>query len=333
VYHMSRGSSGHFAKGGAGYFAHNDRSSKTKNSIFHNEKNEVSCSATEAFKTYRSELAKRAEAYTARTNQKLQKNIVTHRSIIVNLEKHHSLKDLEKVKNYLEKTLDTKVLQIAIHRDEGYIDKDTKEEHKNYHAHIEIMGIDSHGISIAQHQNKFRIKKTDTDEQKKAKIEKQKVEQTRANRLDSTYYTKFQTYLANTLNMLRGRGGSKAKRLDTYEYKREAEIRSDMVREQTQELKATIKQVKAQKENLLQTVVAKLKDVNAQHKEEKQELKDSHTATKEDYAELNKKYKALEEKARKKDLTIQQLEQALTKKQAKLKKKEKDLEAQARKKD
>lgn len=268
-------SSGHFAVGGSGYFYHNDRSHKTKNSIFSDEKNDVSCSANEAMKMYRQELQKRSEAYTARTNQKLQKNIATHRSLIINLHQHHTLDDLEEVKKYLEKSLDTKVLQIAIHRDEGYIDKETGEHHKNYHAHIEMMGIDSHGISIAQHQNKNKSKK--------------QVEATREKRLDKKFYSDFQTFLADSLKMERGKHNSKAVRLDTYDWKREAEIRSDLVTEATKEIKA------------------KIKDVKAQFNQEKQALVDSGTATKEQHAILKAKYKELEALAKDKGLNLEQL--------------------------
>ncbi len=268
-------SSGHFAIGGSGYFYHNDRSHKTKNSIFSDEKNDVSCSANEAMKLYRQELAIRTQAYTTRTNQKLQKNIATHRSLIINLHQQHTLNDLKKVKDYLENALDTKVLQMAIHRDEGYIDKETDEQHKNYHAHIEIMGIDSHGISIAQHQNKNKSKKH--------------VKATRQKRLDKKFYSEFQTFLANTLGMERGKRNSKAKRLDTYEYKREAE-------KIAKEKRATIAQVKAQL------------------KAEKQALIDSQKATQIDYTNLRKKYKKLEDLARKKELTISELETELAEK-------------------
>lgn len=286
---MGRGSSGHIASGGSGYFYHNDRSHETKNSIFTDEKNEYSCSANDAMILYRTELSKRTQAYTSRTNQKLQKNIVTHRSMIINLEQHHTLDDLKKVKEWLEVSLDTKVLQIAIHRDEGHIDKDSGKVVKNYHAHIEMMGIDSYGISIAQHQ----VKKLKTETKEEFEKRAEKFQHTRANRLDSKFYTKMQTFLANTLEMERGKRGSKAKRLDTYEYKREAEKIAT-------EKRATIAQVKAQ------------------FRQEKQTLISTHKATKEDYTILRKKYKELEEKARKKDLAIAELEIALEEKEESL---------------
>jgi len=106
---MSRGSSGHFGKGHSGFFFHNDRSTETKNSIFDVSKNEYSCSAKEALQIFQQELSLRSQKYTELTGQKIQKNTITHRSLIINLESHHTLQDLEKIKDYLEVSLDTKV--------------------------------------------------------------------------------------------------------------------------------------------------------------------------------------------------------------------------------
>ena len=310
---MGRGSSGHIDAGHSGYFYHNDRSHDTKNAQFFDEQNEYSCSANEAMQLYRQELATRTQAYTARTNQKLQKNIVTHRSVIVNLEKHHTLKDLEKVKNYLEVSLDTKVLQIAIHRDEGYIDKDTGKVVKNYHAHIEMMGLDSTGTSIAQNQLKKSKKETKEEFEKR----KEKFTATRANRLDSKFYTKWQTFLANTLEMERGKRGSKAKRLDTYDYKREAEIRSDLVRaakqQETRELKLTVSALKKE----IATLRTDLKEKNA----ELAAAGEQKVYTKEDYQAINKLKKALN-----KD-TVKEIYQAYLALQKELLEKEKTIKS------
>jgi len=180
-------SSIHIEKGSAGYFAHNDRTTPTKNSIFSDEENEYSLSAKEAFKLYRDELSKRSEAYTKRTGQKLQKNAITHLSAIVNLNSNHTLKDLEPLLNYLEQSLDTKILQVAVHRDEGHI-SDNKEKIKNYHAHIELLGLDSKGSSVRK-------------------------------KLTKSFLKDLQTKTAEFLQMERGQKNSKAKRLDTYEFK------------------------------------------------------------------------------------------------------------------
>lgn len=290
---MSRGSSGHFSKGHSGYFFHNDRSTETKNSIFDASKNEYSCSAKEALQLYQQELSIRSQKYTEITGQKLQKQTITHRSLIINLEQHHTLQDLKKVKDYLEVSLDTKVLQIAIHRDEGYIDDEGK-KHINYHAHIELMGIDRYGISLAQHQNK--------------KNSKVKVEQTRVNRLDSKFYTKFQTFLANTLGMERGKRNSKSRRLDTYEYK----AHKAKENENTQELKLTVKSLKKEISNLRN----EMKEKNAKL----DELGEQKVYTQADYIALNSLKKELKKE------NLSEIYQEFLKLQKQLKSKDKQLQ-------
>ena len=151
-------SSIHFASGGSGYFSHNSRESETNNVIFNDEENYCSTSKDEAFKMYREELKIRSEAYQERTGQKLQKNATTHISAIFNFNKDTTPEQAHKVAEYLENLLDTKVLQLAMHRDEGHIiEADREDIHnginvntaiKNYHGHIELMGLDSQGNSI-----------------------------------------------------------------------------------------------------------------------------------------------------------------------------------------
>jgi len=220
----------HFEKGSEGFFNHNDRTTPTVNSIFSDEKNEVSNTSQEAFRIYRNELQKRAEAYTKRTGQKLQKKAITHRSAIINLHQHHTLEDLKPLILKLEKDLDTKVLQVAIHRDEGHISDDGKSI-KNYHAHIEIMGIDSQGISIAQ--NSF-----DKNNQKIRK------------RLDGSYYRDLQTFVAKTLKMERGQYNSKAKRLGTYEEKEHKRRESEALKKEKAKVKDLTQEIEKLKGQL-----------------------------------------------------------------------------------
>jgi len=84
-------SSIHISAGNLSYFLHNDRSKKTKNSIFSDEENIYSKSAKEAIKIFRDEINKRSEAYFKAKNRQLHKNTILHLSAIVNLNKHHSL--------------------------------------------------------------------------------------------------------------------------------------------------------------------------------------------------------------------------------------------------
>ena len=225
-------SSIHIQKASEGAITHNSRENYSKSVVFFDENNELWNSKKEAYEIYKSELSSRVQAYTNRTNQKLQKTAVTQLSAVVNLEQHHTLKDLEKIKEELEKVFDTKVYQIAIHRDEGKLKhkvtgeylasgidfhlnpKDNKyyfekrvenKEHiyekeldindyeieKNYHAHIEMMGLDSKGGAIRQKMNRFVL-------------------------------SKLQDFTALTLNMERGKSylvEKSSKRLDTHEFK------------------------------------------------------------------------------------------------------------------
>ena len=59
-------------------------------------------------------------------NRKLPKTATLIKEAIINLEAHHNLQDLEKVKDTLEKEYGYKITDISIHRDEGYIYTDTK---------------------------------------------------------------------------------------------------------------------------------------------------------------------------------------------------------------
>jgi len=186
-------SSIHIANGGSGYIAHNARETFSQSQVFYDEKNEIWNNKEKAFKLFRFELAARSDAYSKRTKQKLQKKSITHLSAIVNLEQHHTLEDLKPLAKYLEDELDTKMFQVAIHRDEGklvhketaktltsgeqffsnpknkklYFDKNFENEidlsewklEKNYHAHFEFMGLDQEGKSIRRKFNNHFFRK------------------------------------------------------------------------------------------------------------------------------------------------------------------------------
>ncbi len=166
-------SSIHFASGGSGYFSHNSRETETNNVIFNDEENYCSTSKDEAFKMYREELKIRSEAYQNRTGQKLQKNATTHISAIFNFNKDTTPEQAHQVAEYLENLLDTKVLQLAMHRDEGHIiEADSEDIHnginvntaiKNYHGHIELMGLDSQGNSIRRKLDKPMLREIQTE--------------------------------------------------------------------------------------------------------------------------------------------------------------------------
>ncbi len=240
-------SSIHIEAGSGGYFAHNSRETPTVNSIFSDEKNFVSCSKNEAFEVYRSELQIRSEAYTERTGQKLQKNAITHLSAVVNFNKEHTPEDMQRVCDLLERKLDTKVIQYAMHRDEGHIQEDGTAD-KNYHAHIEFMGLDSNGESVRR-------------------------------KLDRPMLKELQSEVAKTLGMERGKDYAKErtprpKRLDTYEYKAHKEEVSKEVKEAVlateKDLKAEVAQLRSQlkEQGATRADYAELEKINRELREQ-----------------------------------------------------------------
>lgn len=213
-------SSIHIEAGANGYFAHNSRESKTVNSIFDDEKNFCSCTNAQAFETYKNELAKRTEAYKENFGRtKLHSKTITHLSAIVNFNKEHSPKDIKKICDYLENKFDTKVIQYAMHRDEGHI-SENGDKIKNYHAHIEFMGLDSKGNSVRR-------------------------------KLDKKALIELQSDVASILKMQRGKNYTelkekRPKRLDTYEFKKAKEMES----KKEKEVLATKEELKEQNNQL-----------------------------------------------------------------------------------
>lgn len=265
-------SSIHIEAGHAGYLAHNDRSEKTVNSIFKNTKNEVWNDKAKAFSIYRKELSKRTKAYTKRTKQKLQSKSITHLSAIVNLNSNHKMSDLKKIKLLLEKELDTKVFQLAIHRDEGHINDDKKEV-VNYHAHIEFMGLDSDGHSVRK-------------------------------KLTKKCLSDLQSDVAMVLEMERGKNYAKAResrprRLSTHDFKEHKKLEQ----EQRQKIAVEHENNLAAKEK---KHLAKIKDINLANQRLRRELQESN-ASREDYSNLEALVKGLKEKARAKELEHEEM--------------------------
>ena len=297
-------SSIHIQKASNGAITHNSRENYSKSVVFTDEKNELWNDKKIAYQIYRSELKNRVEAYTNRTNQKLQKTAVTHLSAVVNLEQHHTLKDLEKIKDELEKVFDTKVFQMAIHRDEGKIKhKETgeylvsgtdffynpddkkyyanKDKHtflneinindydieKNYHAHIELMGLDSQGQAIRQKMNRFVL-------------------------------SNLQDFTAQTLMMERGNSyqiKKSVKRLDTHEFKaskkEENEVKKIVKNEKSKIVKKANEIINSEREDK-KKLKAELEELKKENSKFREELKNKDGATREDFKlqeDLNRK--------------------------------------------
>ena len=71
-----------------------------------------------------------------KSGRKLQKNAIPIREAVVVIKKDTTMLALQNLASRLEEELKIRIFQIAIHKDEGHYDKDTKEWIPNYHAHM-----------------------------------------------------------------------------------------------------------------------------------------------------------------------------------------------------
>lgn len=121
-----------------------------------------------------------------KSGRKLQKNAIPIREAVVVIKENTTMQDLHNLSKKLEEELKIRIFQIAIHKDEGHYDKDTKEWKPNYHAHLVADWQDLQTGKTLKHQ--------------------------------SFHYSKMQDLAAECLEMERGVSGSLA-RLEAVEFK------------------------------------------------------------------------------------------------------------------
>ncbi|AZI39174.1 hypothetical protein [Epilithonimonas vandammei] len=127
------------------------------------------------------------EAYCKeKSGRKLQKNAMPVREAVVVIKESTTMLELQNLAKRLEEELKIRVFQIAIHKDEGHTDKDTKQWKPNYHAHLVADWQDLETGKTLKHQ--------------------------------SFHYSKMQDLTAECLNMERGITGSRG-RLEAIEFK------------------------------------------------------------------------------------------------------------------
>ena len=284
------------AKGGT--VLHNARENYSKSVVFTDEKNELWNDSKTAFKMFRDELEVRTKAYTERTGQKLHKTTSTMISGVVNLEQKHTLKDMEKIKDYLEKEFDTKVIQMSVHRDEGkLINKenqdlklvsgkdfflnakdnklyfDSKFENKinmnewqiekNYHGHFEMLGLDNEGKTLRKKMNIIKLSKLQDFTAQSLGMERT-----------------LSNVIVNEKGKAQRKSTTNKKRLDTHEFKEQAKIINETKKDLVSE-----------------------KDLKKEILELKKELQEE-KAKRPDYAKLENMNKLLLERVHEKNLTI-----------------------------
>ena len=198
------------------------------------------------------------EDYKLHHGRKLNTKATPIREAVVNLNENHKMEDLINLSQMLENDYQMKVLHIAIHRDEGHIDK-TGEEKINYHAHIVFSNYDfDKHITIKRDKDVMR---------------------------------KLQTDVANCLGMERGEENSQKVRLDHRQYKRAMQE----VEEKTKELQRELKEVKQENTELkysfkeMQKTITSLENLTVEQKRELHSLNSKVKNEKAEYEELLKK--------------------------------------------
>ncbi|WEK70277.1 MAG: hypothetical protein P0Y62_01740 [Candidatus Chryseobacterium colombiense] len=121
-----------------------------------------------------------------KSGRKLQKNAMPVREAVVVIREDTTMRELHDLSKKLEQELGIRIFQIAIHKDEGHVDKESEEWKPNFHAHLVADWQDKKTGKTLKHQ--------------------------------SFHYSKMQDLAAECLGMERGVSGSVG-RLEAVEFK------------------------------------------------------------------------------------------------------------------
>ena len=141
-------------------FSHNDRSEKKQPEYFlpveFRKENEFDRNGIEAEKLLNEYIKEAKENYKKETGQKFQGRVLNFEAV-VNLNQNHTMEDLKKLNENIEKEFGFRAVQTAIHRDEGHI-KDGRPIY-NYHAHIVFCNLDKNGKTLLKNMTKSDLSK------------------------------------------------------------------------------------------------------------------------------------------------------------------------------
>jgi len=290
----------HLAKAVKGCFKHNDRSAGEPGYLLPKEyrlQNEVDRSAAAAEQLLKNLYREAKENYANERGQKLQAKSYVWEAV-VNLNKEHTLEDVQRLTQEIEKETGFTAVQIAIHRDEGHINERGIVQY-NLHAHITFFTLDRQSGKQLMRRDITPSQRKELEQEikekypnigeKSLKEEVKKLKQERYKLFNRARLSKLQDLTAKVLNMQRGKKGSKAIRLEHKQY-REAKKRE----------------------------LAKIKDINEENRRIREILKELQ-AKREHYAILEHKIAQLREEARAKELTIEELKKQLNEVETELK--------------
>lgn len=215
-------SSINFAKSSGGSFAHNDRTEKETDYLLPEEyrlENECNRSAIEV-KTLLAEMFETAkENYQKTYGQKFQTKFEnTQWEAVINLNKEHTMQDIERLVKEIEKETGFTALQISIHRDEGHINEKTGHPVHNLHAHVNFFTLNP---ETGQQLYRRSISNSEREKIRKENgiPEGEKIPKHLTGVMDKAKLSKLQDITARELGMQRGQKGSEKVRLGHKQYR------------------------------------------------------------------------------------------------------------------
>jgi len=215
-------SSINFAKSSGGSFAHNDRTEKEPAYLLpveHRLENECNRSALEAQKTLEELFENAKENYQKTYRQKFQTKFENvHWEAVINLNKEHTMKDVERLVREIEKETGFTAVQISVHRDEGRLNEKTRHPIYNLHAHVNFFTLDK--------ETGRQLYRRSISNSEREKIRKEhgipdgeKIPKHLTAVMDKEKLSKLQDITARELGMERGERGSTKVRLGHKQYR------------------------------------------------------------------------------------------------------------------
>lgn len=197
-------------------FSHNDRSEKKQPEYLlplkFRKKNEFDRKADEAKNLLDEYIQEAKENYKKETGQRFQGRVLYFEAA-VNVNENHTLEDIKKLNERIEKEFGFRAVQSAIHRDEGHLSDDGERAIYNYHCHIVFCNLDKNGKTLLKNMTKAD-------------------------------FTRLQDITAETLQMERGRPAKETKAKHKHHTVFRAEAERERAERKNEELKKELAKAK-----------------------------------------------------------------------------------------
>lgn len=275
---------------------HNDRTILPEYLIDDPARNEYSCSASDATERLQQLHQEAVAAYREHFGQKLQAKAY-HWEAVVNLNAGHTLADVQRLVEAIEKRTGFTAVQVAVHHDEGHVNERGVKQY-NHHAHVNFFTLD---------------RQTGQQLYRKSMTKAQKAANPFVKPMNRDRLSELQDLTADVLGMERGKRGSTVRRLDHKAYRVAAQERQqtekivegaeravgmyrstvDALEEENARLRRENEELRAELRRVKEIHRQELQDLKAMYEEDRQRLKASGEATQRDYMELKQAYEEL----------------------------------------